>query len=89
MLEQEFENMFADVWFDSKDVSYASEEGIGEFSSGLNTFHTNDALVTISKYDRSLMQNHYSSKRNRLRAQRNSIVSAFGIDMVNRVGYAK
>ena len=88
MFEQEFDNMFADVWFDERDRAYASEEGIGDFNAGPNTFHSLDAVVAIRKYDRSLLSRHYATKKNRLRAQRNSIVSAFGPEMVSRVGFA-
>jgi hypothetical protein len=88
MFEQEFENMFADVWFDERDRAYASEEGIGNFEAGVNTFHSLDAVVAIRKYDRSLRSKHYAAKKNRLRAQRNSLVSAFGPEMAERVGFA-
>ena len=88
MFEQEFDNMFADVWFDERDRAYASEEGIGDFNAGANTFHSLDAVIAIRKYDRSLLSRHYATKKNRLRAQRNSIVSAFGPEMVSRVGFA-
>ena len=87
MFEQDFGDMFADVWFDERDRAYAYEEGIGEFVAGYNTFHSSDALIAIRKYDRSLLSKHYASKRNRLRAQRNSLVTAFGPGMVARVGY--
>lgn len=88
MFEQEFENMFADVWFDDRDRAYASEEGVGDFQSGANTMHTNDALIAVRKYDHALRGKHYATKRNRLRAQRNAIVTAFGPEMAERVGYA-
>ena len=88
MFEQEFDNMFADVWFDDRDRAHADEEGIGVFSTGVNTLHAIDALVIIRKYDNALRANHYASKRNRMRAQRNSLVTAFGPEMADRVGYA-
>jgi len=72
MFEQEFNDMFANVWFDDRDLAYASEEGIGEFQAGANLMHSNDALVAVRKYDRALRGDHYAAKRNRLRAQRNS-----------------
>lgn len=80
--------MFADVWFDSRDCDYASEEGIGEFQNGANTMHSSDAVIAVRKYDRALRGDHYAAKRNRLRAQRNSLVTAFGPEMAERVGYA-
>jgi hypothetical protein len=88
MFEQEFENMFADIWFDDRDARIASEEGIGDFDSGDNTFHSLDALIIIRKYDNALKGKHYKSKRNRIIAQRNSIASAFGPEMIDRVGLA-
>ncbi len=87
MFEQDFDNMFADVWFDERDCAYAYEEGIGEFDAGANTMHSNDAVIAVRKYDRALRGTHYAGKRNRLRAQRNSLVTAFGPEMVERVGY--
>lgn len=88
MFEQEFDQMFADVWFDERDRAYASEEGVGDFEAGDNTLHSIDALVVIHKYDCALRGQHYATKRNRLRAQRNAIVTAFGPEMVERAGYA-
>lgn len=88
MLEQEFENMFADVWFDERDRAYAAEEGIGFFEAGTNTLHSLDAIIAIRKYDRALRDDHYKTKKNRLRAQRNSLVNAFGPEMADRVGFA-
>lgn len=88
MFEQEFENMCANIWFDDRDRAHASEEGVGDFQAGYNTMHTNDALVAVRKYDRALRGEHYATKRNRLRAQRNAIVTAFGPEMAERVGYA-
>lgn len=88
MFKQEFDNMFADVWFDERDSGFADSEGIGEFVPGVNTMHSLDAIIVIRKYDRALRGKHYSSKIKRLRAQRNSIVTAFGPEMVERVGYS-
>lgn len=88
MFEQEFENMFADVWFDERDRAYADEEGIGSFEAGFNTLHSLDAIIAIRKYDRALRGGHYKTKKNRLRAQRNSLVNAFGPEMADRVGFA-
>ena len=89
MFEQEFDNMFADIWFDDRDARLADEEGIDFFESGNNTLHSIDALIIIRKYDNSLKSDHYKSKRNRLIAQRNSIVTAFGPEMADLVGYAE
>lgn len=89
MFEIEFEEMFADVWFDDRDRAYADEEGIGKFENGDNLFHSLDALTTVAAYDRALLGKHYKAKRNRLLAQRNAIVTAFGTEMVERVGFAK
>lgn len=88
MFEQHFDNMFADVWFDDRDRAHASEEGVGDFTTGTNTLHSLDALIIIRKYDRALRGNHYAAKRNRLHAQRNALVTAFGPEMADRVGYA-
>lgn len=88
MFEQEFDNMFADVWFDDRDRAHADEEGIGYFTAGTNTLHSMDAVIIIRKYDRALRGTHYASKRNRMRAQRNAMVTAFGPEMADRVGYA-
>lgn len=88
MFEQEFDNMFADVWFDDRDRALASQEGIGEFDTGANTLHSLDAVIVVRKYDRALRGDHYAAKRGRLRAQRNSVVTAFGPEMAERVGYA-
>ena len=88
MFDQEFESMFADVWFDERDRAYADEEGIGFFDAGVNTLHSLDAIIAVRKYDRALRGDHYATKRNRLRAQRNSLVTAFGPEMAERVGYA-
>ena len=87
MFEQDFNNMFADIWFDDRDRAIADMEGIGKFSEGSNTFHSLDALIVIRKYDKALNGKHHYAKLNRLRAQRNSIVTAFGPEMVDRVGY--
>lgn len=89
MFEIEFEEMFADVWFDDRDRAYAYEEGCGDFVHGNNTMHSLDAIITIRRYDSALLGKHYAGKRNRLRAQRNAIVTAFGPEMADRVGYAK
>ena len=83
--EQSFEDMFADVWFDERDRALASEEGIGDFEAGDNTLHSLDALILIRKYDRVLRQDHYRAKRNRLAAQRGSIINAFGPEMLARL----
>lgn len=88
MFDQEFDEMIADVWFDSRDAALANEHGIGELEEGWNTFHSNDALVAVRKYDLALKGNHYVRTARRLRAQRNSIVDSFGPDMAERVGYA-
>ena len=77
------------IWFDNRDRAIADHEGIGKFENGYNTFSTLDALTTIAAYDRALLGNHNETKRNRLRAQRNSIVNAFGPEMVLQVGFAK
>lgn len=88
MFEQEFDNMFADVWFDDRDCGHASEEGIGDFEPGTNTLHSIDAVIVVRKYDHALRGTHYAGKRNRMRAQRNALVTAFGPEMADRVGYA-
>lgn len=88
MFEQDLNNMFADVWFDDRDRAIADQEGIAILQSGCNTLHSNDALVLIAKYDKALRGNHYAAKRNRLRAQRNSLATAFGPEMVELVGLA-
>lgn len=87
-MSKEFEDMFAEVWFDDRDSRYASEEGIGEFPLGHNCLHFLDALIIVRKYDWALRGDYYKAKRNRLVAQRNSIVTAFGPEMVDRVGFA-
>lgn len=88
MFDVDFDDMFADVWFDDRDRAIADQEGIGKFENGVNVFHSIDALIIIRKYDRVLKKDHYSSKLNRIRAQRNAIVNAFGPDMVDKVGFA-
>lgn len=87
MFDQDFSDMFAHVWFDSRDVSHASEEGIGDYDEGENLMHSNDSLIAVRKYDSALKGTHYAAKRNRLIAQRNAIVTAFGPEMVERVGF--
>ena len=87
MFNNDFDNMFADIWFDARDVSIADQEGIGFFQLGDNTMHSLDALIIIRKYDNALKGKHYATKRNRLLAQRNSIATAFGPEMVERTGF--
>jgi len=87
MFEQKLNEMYADVWFDDRDRAYAYEEGIGDFVSGYNTMSSFDAVIIIGKYDRALSGSHYATKRNRLRSQRNSIVTAFGPEMTDLVGF--
>ena len=89
MFEQEFDNMFAEIWFDDAAKSDASQEGIGEFDKGWNTLHSLDALIAVRQYDVSLGGTFPACKRKRLLAQRNSLVSAFGPEMEQRVGFAK
>ena len=88
MFDTNFEDMFADIWFDDRDARIASSEGIGDFQHGNNCLHSLDAMTAVRKYDWALKQSHYAAKRNRLRAQRNAIVTAFGPDMIERVGLA-
>jgi len=88
MFEQEFQEITAHIWFDDRDRAYADEEGIGRFENGWNLFCAFDALTTVAAYDRALLGKHYKAKYNRLLAQRNAIVSAFGPEMAERVGFA-
>ena len=87
--EIKLENMSATIWFDDRARADAYEEGIGEFENGWNIFHAADALKTIDCYDRALKGEHYRAKRRRLVSQRNMIVSAFGLEMVDLVGFAR
>lgn len=88
MFEQDFENLFRNVFFGVKDVAEADEEGIGKFTLGDNIFHTLDAIITVRKYDKALLNKHYAPKRNRMCAQRNCIVTAFGPEMAEKLGFA-
>lgn len=87
MFEVDFCDMVATIWFDASAVADADMEGIGLFENGGNLFYSIDALTTISLYDKALLRKFYKSKRNRMIAQRNSIVTAFGPAMVERVGF--
>ena len=89
MFEQELYQMTAGVWFGEKDVSYADQEGLGHFHAGFNKLDSETALNVVRLYDKAMINKHYATKRNRLRAQRNAIVTAFGQDMVELVGIAR
>jgi len=89
MFEQKLEDMTVHVWFDIKGCEDADQEGIGIFSNGFNLFSTIDALTAIAAYDSAIMRKHFRAKRNRLIAQRNAIVTAFGPEMADIVGFSK
>lgn len=87
MFEIELDQMSAVIWFDERDRADADQEGIGFFSHGDNVITSAEAIVIIGKYDRALKADHYKVKKNRLRSQRNSIVTAFGPEMAVRTGF--
>lgn len=86
MFEQDLDEMFCDIWFDDRCCSDAYQEGVGEFDQGYNVIHSLDAIIIVRKYDAALRQNHYAAKGARLRAMRNTFVTAFGPEMVDRLG---